>query len=366
MNDKDGESIRSVLRSLRRVNIQGSLFGQTVAVRFGLSESDIEALESLIDMGSATAGRLSELTGLTSGAVTRVVDRLEQAGYVRRVSDPTDRRRVVVEVVPEKVVAIEMALDRLDDASGPLVEGYTEEQLELIDEFLTRMADITRAEADSMRDEVATGDPDAPSQHAAPLGSLTRARLHLRSGLNHLRLESSPDLGGLYEARFTGQVPIVRVRGDTVLIAYKGRGMPWQWRDRQAEVTLNGTIPWVIEMTGGANNVQADLSRLAVSEIAVNGGANNLAFRLGTPDGDVPVRFTGGANDLDIVRPAGVPVVLRLSGGVSAIELDHQRIGGVSGRTELASVGAESARDRYVVELSGGANQIVIGETTAR
>ena len=97
------ESIDSVLRSLRRVNLQGSLFGQTVAIRFGLSESDIEALEVLIDSGAATAGKLSDLTGLTTGAVTRVIDRLEQAGYVRRVPDPTDRRRVIVELVPERM-----------------------------------------------------------------------------------------------------------------------------------------------------------------------------------------------------------------------------------------------------------------------
>src|SRR2546429_9536726 len=99
------DDIDSVLRSLRRVNVQGSFFGQTVAIRFGLSESDIETLETLIDMGASTAGRLSELTGLTSGAVTRVIDRLEQAGYVRRVPDPADRLRVTVEGVPEKRAA---------------------------------------------------------------------------------------------------------------------------------------------------------------------------------------------------------------------------------------------------------------------
>ena len=96
------DNIDSVFRALRRVNLQGSFFGQTVAIRFGLSESDIETLEALIDMGASTAGRLSELTGLTSGAVTRVIDRLEQAGYVRRVPDPADRRRVIVEVDPRE------------------------------------------------------------------------------------------------------------------------------------------------------------------------------------------------------------------------------------------------------------------------
>src|SRR5207244_11106094 len=99
------DNIDNVLRSLRRVNLQGSFFGQTVAIRFGLSESDIETLEALIDRGASTAGRLSELTGLTSGAVTRVVDRLEQAGYVRRGPDPAHRRRGHVEVVAQKAPA---------------------------------------------------------------------------------------------------------------------------------------------------------------------------------------------------------------------------------------------------------------------
>src|SRR5881296_3860142 len=112
------DSIDSVIRSLRKVNLQGSFFGQTVAIRFELSESDIETLEALIDMGAATAGRLAELTGLTSGAVTRVIDRLEQAGYVRRVTDPADRRRVVVEVVPEKVAAVQSALNRVTTAGA--------------------------------------------------------------------------------------------------------------------------------------------------------------------------------------------------------------------------------------------------------
>src|SRR5207247_8938116 len=123
------ENIDSVIRSLRRVNLQGSFFGQTVAIRFGLSESDIETLEALIDRGASTAGRLSELTGLTSGAVTRVVDRLEQAGYVRRVPDPADRRRVIVEVVPEKVAAVESTLGRIGQASAEEIGRYTDAQL---------------------------------------------------------------------------------------------------------------------------------------------------------------------------------------------------------------------------------------------
>src|SRR6476659_8643638 len=116
------ERIENVVQSLRRVNVQGSIFGQTIAVRLGLSESDIDALEWLLDTGAATAGRLSEVMGLTSGAVTRVIERLEQAGYVRRTTDPSDRRRVIVEVVPERVGTIESVLDSLERAAASEVD----------------------------------------------------------------------------------------------------------------------------------------------------------------------------------------------------------------------------------------------------
>ena len=161
------DSIDSVIRSLRRVNLQGSFFGQTVAVRFGLSESDVEALEVLIDTGAATAGRLSELMGLTTGAVTRVIDRLEQAGYVRRVPDPADRRRVIVEPVPEKLAAVEATMARFGEKSATEMGRYSEAELAVINDFLTRMADVTRDEANALRD-----DPDreagGPSAYAAP------------------------------------------------------------------------------------------------------------------------------------------------------------------------------------------------------
>src|SRR5258705_5246501 len=95
------DNIDNVLRSLRRVNLQGSLFGQTVAIRFGLSESDIETLEALIEMGASTAGRLADITGLTSGPVTRRIDRLEQSGHVRPLPDPPDLRPVIVQALAE-------------------------------------------------------------------------------------------------------------------------------------------------------------------------------------------------------------------------------------------------------------------------
>ena len=97
--------------------------------------------------------------GLTTGAVTRVIDRLEQAGYVRRVPDPADRRRVIVEVVPEKVAAVEatLARDRRGQCPGdrPL---HARPSSPLINDFLTRMAAITREEATALREHPSEGD----------------------------------------------------------------------------------------------------------------------------------------------------------------------------------------------------------------
>ncbi len=167
--------VEGVVRALRRVNFQGSIFGQSVAIRLGLSESDIDALELLIDTGAATAGKLSEVMGMTTGAVTRVIDRLEQAGYVRRTTDPADRRRVVVEVVPERVATVQSLLESLERACAEEVGRYSPEQLALINDFLSRMADLTQTEAARLRTspEGDPSEPTGPAEHAAPLGGLT-------------------------------------------------------------------------------------------------------------------------------------------------------------------------------------------------
>src|SRR4029077_14856799 len=122
------------------VSVQVSIFGQTIAIRLGLSESDIEALELLIDTGAATAGRLAQVMGLTTGAITRVIDRLEQAGYVHRIADPGDRLRVIVEGVPDRLADVRPLLDRVGTASATEIARYTDAQLELIGDFLSRMA----------------------------------------------------------------------------------------------------------------------------------------------------------------------------------------------------------------------------------
>lgn len=359
------ESIDSVLRSLRRVNLQGSFFGQTVAIRFGLSESDVEALEVLLDTGAATAGKLSELMGLTTGAVTRVIDRLEQAGYVRRVPDPIDRRRVIVELVPDKIAAVEATMGRVNEASTPEIGKYSEAELAVINDFLTRMAAITREEATALRDSPEGAGSGAASEHAAPIGGLARARLLFRSGANELTIRGATGFEDLYRAKFDGPVPQVRLRDGTVTVQYKGHGMPWDWRKRHADLALNASIPWAIEIVGGANRFQADTGLLDLRSFELTGGVDDFRLKLGRPTGEVPVRLTGGASRVRIDRPAGVPVRLKVSGGTGGIEFDQQRLGGLGGHTILESAGAANATDRFNIDVTGGTSRIVVKEGDA-
>src|SRR2546429_8499071 len=95
--------LQELEHALRRSSAQGVIFGQTVANVAGISGSDLECLDFLNLEGRVTAGRLAELTGLTTGAITGVVDRLEKAGLVRRERDDNDRRKVFIAPVPENI-----------------------------------------------------------------------------------------------------------------------------------------------------------------------------------------------------------------------------------------------------------------------
>jgi DNA-binding MarR family transcriptional regulator len=360
------DNIDSVIRALRRVNIQGSFFGQTVAIRFGLSESDIETLEQLIDMGATTAGKLSEITGLTSGAVTRVIDRLEQAGFVRRVPDPADRRRVIVEIVPEKVASVQSTLNRVGSASAKEIGRYTDAQLALITDFLTRMEQITHDEATTLR-ETSSGDDDpggeyggTSSEHRAPLGGLTSARLHVRSGLSSLRIRPGAGALDLYRAAFEGATPQVRLRDGRVLVQY--RGLPFDWRKRAATFALNPSIPWSFEIVGGIQRVEADLRTMDVRRLEITGGMERVQIELDQPVGTVPIRMVGGAKTIRIERPRDVSVRVKAVGGTGGLTLDGTATGRDGAPTMLETPSWAKDRNRYDVEVVGGSKSIdVVG-----
>ena len=96
--------MRELETAMRKASAQGTIFAGLVAERAGISGSDMDCMDFLNLEGRMTAGRLAGLTGLTSGAITGVVDRLEKAGFVRRERDDSDRRKVFIAPVPERMM----------------------------------------------------------------------------------------------------------------------------------------------------------------------------------------------------------------------------------------------------------------------
>src|ERR1700733_9920538 len=87
-------------RALRNVSGQAVLHSEPMAERLGINSSDLECLDIIIMNGPLSAGALARASGLTSGAITGVIDRLQRAGLTEREPDPLDRRKVVVRVPP--------------------------------------------------------------------------------------------------------------------------------------------------------------------------------------------------------------------------------------------------------------------------
>src|SRR5579872_4168217 len=92
--------VDELIQEFRATANQDDAFDAVAAQRLGVSDTDLRCLNIIENSRGLTAGELAAQSGLTAGAVTGVVDRLEQHGYARRLPDPTDRRRVRVEVTP--------------------------------------------------------------------------------------------------------------------------------------------------------------------------------------------------------------------------------------------------------------------------
>jgi DNA-binding MarR family transcriptional regulator len=121
--------------AMRRSSAQGVLYGQTVANVAGIANSVLLCLDFLYLEGRVTAGRLAEVTGLTTGAITGVVDRLEKAGLVRRERDETDRRKVFIAVVPERAMKIGQLYVPMQQAMQKVFSAYSDEELRLLLRF---------------------------------------------------------------------------------------------------------------------------------------------------------------------------------------------------------------------------------------
>jgi len=131
---------------MRDMSTETVLLHQTIADRLGLNMTDHKCLGFLLDAGEPiTPGQLAVLTGLTTGAITGIVDRLEDAGFVRRKRDPKDRRRVIIELNLDKVRRQVFPLfEQLAKRMSALAASYSSHDLATIADFMERGVEISR------------------------------------------------------------------------------------------------------------------------------------------------------------------------------------------------------------------------------
>lgn len=126
----------------RRHSTAVVLFHHAVAERLGIGPTDHKCLDLLRERGELSGSELAMLTGLTTGAITGVVTRLERAGYLRRESDPYDGRKQILSPSPKRVLDIGRVFDPIRKDVAELLERFDTHQLTAIAEFLVEGTDI--------------------------------------------------------------------------------------------------------------------------------------------------------------------------------------------------------------------------------
>jgi DNA-binding MarR family transcriptional regulator len=145
------ELVGALLQAAPRVVAEGLNFHLEVANQLGLSLTDLRYLQAISMIAPATPGDIAARTGLTSGAVTRMVDRLEQAGFVRRTRDTSDRRSVVV--VPDEAATARVSglYASMASAWTEVLSHYTVEQLRVILDLFQRMGELSSRQVEQLR-----------------------------------------------------------------------------------------------------------------------------------------------------------------------------------------------------------------------
>jgi DNA-binding MarR family transcriptional regulator len=160
------ELISALNAVIRDVSGQSVFYSQAVAKRLGINSTDLECLDH-VARGPVTPGALAEATGLTTGAITGVIDRLERVGFARRDRDPDDRRKILVQALPaveERVLPLFEPMERLAMAA---LSRYRDDELALLVGFLTSARDAALAAMAELQ-SIPAQKPKAPGRSVAP------------------------------------------------------------------------------------------------------------------------------------------------------------------------------------------------------
>ncbi len=326
-----------------------------------MAVTDMQVIDLLDVSGPLTAGQLADLTGLTTGAITGNLNRLEEAGLVRRERDPNDGRRVIVQLTQGEGNAhvSKSIFASIETAWDELAAQYSDEQIAFLLEFLAQSNAIARENVVQLR-EAPVGEKGI---HSAALGDVERGRLVISAGSTLVRVRADATLAELYQARFEGTTPDVKVNDGVITIRYPRRLTLTGAKQQRATVALNASIPWQISIQGGATEIVAELGGLHLTDMDVKADASAIRVTLPAPAGVVPVRIQGAASQIVVLRPQGVSVNARLKGWAAKIAFDDQSFTNMSADVRMQSQEYDATLPSFDIEASSSAGMITIKDS---
>lgn len=154
MSNKDlkkrerAELLRRLWELGRTMSTQTVFLHQAIAQGAGLNATDTKCVDLILrcENEHVTAGWLSQQSGLTTGAITHILDRLEKRGYIQRIRDTEDRRRVFIQVKPESLKSLAPKYEAIGTAYMAILEEFTDEELNLICHYLEKASEVSKKE----------------------------------------------------------------------------------------------------------------------------------------------------------------------------------------------------------------------------
>jgi hypothetical protein len=205
------------------------------------------------------------------------------------------------------------------------------------------------------------GHAAAPHRVSVPLGGRQRADLAVLSGATSITIGTAA--GPLISASTpdtAGSVPVLAVSGGTVQLTLRdsgaGGGGP-----AAVTVRLNPGVAWRLTLSGGASQTAVFLGTGRLRGADLTAGSSQVTMRLPRPRGTVRIVLAGGASQVTLTAPAGVPARLALDGGASTATLSGRTRAGLAGGTVLTAPGWARAANRYDIEAPAGVADISYG-----
>ncbi|MBP9752057.1 MAG: MarR family transcriptional regulator [Candidatus Moranbacteria bacterium] len=150
--NKIGRSKQELLVMIQKEIRAATLFAQAVAKSSGMHPTDIRCLDFLNERGHATAGELSAIAGITTGAMTAVIDRMEQAGLVQRTTDAHDRRKVIIRFLHGHSNRIQATRGLLTKGIPRLLSEYNGDEIQTIIDWNMKITALLQEEARAIQD----------------------------------------------------------------------------------------------------------------------------------------------------------------------------------------------------------------------